>query len=435
MNIGYRNTGARCASPFFLFIPQAPGFRKELGAFFSSKEDALMKRWSMSVGLGLLAILAVSNASAQTFNVVDYGTVTQNTDIRLAIEATMGAANNVPGQDVIQFPSGTYYWGSGSAYTSTDSVVSAGFKPGNWIFQGTGRDTTIIKASASAADNRIFRCISCDNVTIRNMSFDHNGGAQFGGILFYNTENVLIENTRFFDSTMAGRPAQVSNDINSYVFGRAGGHRNLVFRNNLIEDLQVDFSAVDGGQIYNNTILRAWGTAALGFYSTLDVVSDAELPVIRNVSIASNTIVGLSSVTVGIAVHIDPAIQGSTPFKYQRYQNFKIVDNRIFHSSSSLRTGYAIKVGQTDNSKQTTGFIFDDIEIARNQIYVSSGTTFTGTDVIQLMASRPTTGYGDFQFTKTRVYDNTLYGVVTSTFIGIYPDVNQRRGPWNGYSR
>jgi hypothetical protein len=393
------------------------------------------KRMKKLIVVALL-LLGASLAKAQTFNVRNYGAVGDGvTDDMNAVLAAMGAANNVPGIDKIYFPAGTYRIGSGSSYISTDAVVSAGFTPGDWIFEGAGRDATIIKASATVADNRIFRCISCKNVTIRNLSFDHNGGSQFGGVLFYNTDNVTVENTRFYDSTKAGRPASPGNDMDSYNFGRAGGHRNLVFRNNLIEDLQVDFSALDGAVIENNTIMRAWGTAAIGIYSTLDVVSDQELPVVRNVRIASNTIVGISSVTVGIAVHIDPASASGSAFKYQRYTGLKIIDNKIFIPDTSARTGYAIKLGQTDNSKQTIGFKWDDIEIARNKIYYVAGTTTTGTGIIQLMTSRPSTP--DFRFTNTRIYDNELYSTWTPTngFIDVQPATNRQFPAWDGANR
>lgn len=392
------------------------------------------RQWFALAGAAVLSLMMAGSAQAKTFNVMDYGATADGfTDDHTAVLAAMSAANKVPGIDKIYFPAGSYMIGNGSSYISTDAVVSAGFVPGDWIFEGAGRDQTILKAGAKTADGRIFRFISAKNITIRNMAFDHNGAVQFGGVLFYNTENTTVENTRYFDSHMSSRAAQVGNDIDSFLWGRAGGHRNVVFRNNLIEDCQVDFSSIYNGVVENNTINRAWGTAAIGVYSAQDTVADEELVVLDGFRISSNTIVGLSSVTVGIAIHIDPAIVGATPLKYQKYRNIKVVDNTIYHSTGSLRTGYAIKVGQTDNSKQTIGFTFDNIEIARNRIFVSSGITFTGSGIIQLMTSRPSTP--DFRFTNTRVYDNELYMTGSPTFIEMSPVNNRQFPPWDGVTR
>jgi polygalacturonase len=147
-----------------------------------------------------------------------------------AISAAFAAARS---GDVISFPAGVYI-------CNDVNVVNKS----NLTLKGQGNSTIIRNGSANGA-TPLLTFATVNGLTIQDLSFDNRSIGAYGGVRFYDTENVLINRTRFFDS--APLPLG-STDRYSYVFGNGTRpHKNIRITNNAIDDLQLEVDFGQGG--------------------------------------------------------------------------------------------------------------------------------------------------------------------------------------------
>lgn len=254
-----------------------------------------------------------------------------------AIQRTIDAA---PDGSTIYFPAGTY------AVTNLQVHDRSGLS-----FVGEGRQSTIRQQAGAA---RIATFMRSRDITIRHLAFDANGIASYGGVVFYDAQAVRIENNFFFD----GAPKPIGRtDRYSFVFARGGTpSQDIQILDNHIEDLQVEVDHARRVTIEGNTVKRPVKTAGIGIFTITDgaVAEDFE--------ITNNTVI--DPLGSGFSVVIDPPTNGSCIFRRITIANNHIVQSR--HQS------YGIRIGTGNNSRATSGNIFDDIVVKNNRIRVEA---------------------------------------------------------------
>lgn len=259
-------------------------------------------------------------------------------DDTAAIQAAIDAAK--PGE-VIYFTPGIY--------TVSNFVVKnrAGLS-----FRGEGRESVIRQKSGAG---RIATFESSRDIVISNLTFDANGIQAFGGVTFYAVARVRIENNRFFDSAPKpwGKP-----DRDSFNFARGSEpSRDIEITDNAIEDLQLDFAHSQRVVVARNVIRRGGKTAGIGIYS----VGDNSIA--EDFQIADNRVI--DPIGAGFNVGIDSATDAHCIFR-----KITLAGNQVIRTKTA---GYGIRIGTPDNSKRTTGNIFEDIAIVNNRLTVESG--------------------------------------------------------------
>jgi hypothetical protein len=223
----------------------------------------------------------------------------------------------------------------------------------NLTLKGQGNSTIIRNGIANGA-NPLLTFATVNGLTIQDLSFDNRSIGAYGGVRFYDTENVLINRTRFFDS--APLPLG-STDRYSYVFGNGSRpHKNIRITNNVIDDLQLEVDFGQGVTIQKNTLNRSVRTGAIGLFTIDDGV------VLENYLIDGNTII--DPVGAAIAVNIDPPDNMNVTIRNITISNNTIIFNRI--------PTEAIHIGPGNNSVVASGNLYDKI-IQTNLIQVAAG--------------------------------------------------------------
>ena len=245
--------------------------------------------------------------------------------------------------DVISFPAGVYICND----------VNVANKSGLTL-KGQGNST--IKNGIASGATPLLTFTTINGLTIQDLAFDNRSIGAYGGVRFYDTENVLINRTRFFDS--APLPLG-STDRYSYVFGNGiRPHKNIRITNNVIEDLQLEVDFGQGVTIQKNTLKRSVRTGAIGLFTIDDGI------VLENYLIDSNTII--DPVGAAIAVNIDPPDNINVTIRNITISNNTIIFNRI--------PTEGIHIGPGNNSVVASGNLYDKIIVQANLIQVAAGT-------------------------------------------------------------
>jgi hypothetical protein len=254
--------------------------------------------------------------------------------------AVQSAINAAKAGETIYFPSGIY--------DVSNFVVQ---NRSGLSFAGD-REKSVIRQKAGAA--RIATVEASRDITISNLTFDANGIMQYGGIVFYAVKGVRIENNKFFDGAQKpwGKP-----DRNSFNFARgAEPSRDIKVSNNTIEDLQLDFDHAQGVVVDQNVIRRGGKTAGIGIYTT------GHNAIAENFQITNNTVI--DPIGAGFNIGIDPPTDGQCVFR-----RITLADNQVIRTKTA---GYGIRVGTPDNSKKSTGNVFENIVIKNNRLRIES---------------------------------------------------------------
>ena len=289
------------------------------------------------------ACRVVSAGSAQeggrVVNVREFGARGDGVaDDTAAIQTAINAAK--PGE-TIYFPGGVY--GVSNFVVKNRSGLS---------FVGDGQKSTIKQKTGAA---RIATVEASRDIAISNLSFDANGIVSYGGVVFYAAKGVRIENNTFFDS--AAKPMG-NTDRYSFVFARgAEPSQDVRIVNNVIDDLQLEVNHAQRVLIDRNTVRRAIATAGIGIFTVGDKA------IAEDYQITNNTVIDPPG--AGISVGIDPPTDNHCIFR-----RIRITDNQITRTKTA---GYGIRIGTPDNSKKTTGNVFENIEIKNNRIRMESG--------------------------------------------------------------
>jgi parallel beta-helix repeat protein len=254
-----------------------------------------------------------------------------------AIQATIDAATD---GTTISFPGGTY--------VVSNFVVK---NRSGLSFVGDGRNS-VIKQKTGA--KRIATFTGSRDIVIAKLAFDANGIVSFGGVVFYAATDVRIENNSFIDS--APKPVGRT-DRYSFVFGKsAETSRNIKILNNVIEDLQLEVDHSKGVVIEGNTVSRAVNTAGIGIFSV------GHNAIAEDYLIKGNTVIDPPG--AGFSVGIDPPSNNGCIFR-----RITIINNRVIRTK---RGGYGVRIGTPNNSKPTTGNVFEDIVIEGNLFRVEA---------------------------------------------------------------
>ena len=290
----------------------------------------------------LLSLDLVASAWGRaTLNVKSFGALGDGThNDSAAIASAVIAAR--PG-DTVFFPAGIYI-------CNDVDVISKS----NLTIKGKGSATTIRNGNANGSAP-LMTFAAVNGLTLQDLTFDNRSVGAYGGVRFYDTENVLITRTRFIDS--APLPLGPT-DRYAYVFGNGTlPHKNIRILSNVIEDLQLE---VDFGQavtIQKNTLKRGVRTGAIGLFSVDDGV------ILENYLIDSNTII--DPVGAAVAVNIDPPDNINVTIRNITISNNTIVFNRI--------PTEAIHVGPGNSSVSASGNVFEQITIRANRIQIAAG--------------------------------------------------------------
>jgi polygalacturonase len=289
-------------------------------------------------------------------------------DDTAAIQAAINAAK--PGE-TIYFPAGVY------------SVANFVVKNRSGLsFSGEGQKSTIKQRSGAA---RIATVEASRDIAISNLAFDANGIVSYGGVVFYAAKGVRIENNTFFDS--AAKPIG-NTDRYSFVFARGSEpSQDIKIVNNSIDDLQLEVNHSQRVLIDRNRVRRAIATAGIGIFTVGDKA------IAEDYQITNNTVIDPPG--AGFSVGIDPPTDNHCIFR-----RIAIADNQITRTKTA---GYGIRVGTPDNSKKTTGNVFENIQIKNNRIRIES----SAPQQLQLIISNTSASAG-IGFDRLIVTGNTL---------------------------
>jgi hypothetical protein len=254
--------------------------------------------------------------------------------------AIQKAINATPDGNTIYFPAGTYI--------VSNFVVN---KRSALSFLGEGRHS-VIKQKTGA--QRIATFSGSRDIVITRLGFDANGIKSYGGVAFYAVSGVRIENNFFFDS--APKPIG-STDRYSFVFAKGSEpSQDIKILKNVIEDLQVEVNHSRRVVIEGNTVSRAVKTAGIGIFTV------GHNAIAEDYLIEGNTVIDPPG--TGFNVGIDPPSSRHCVFR-----RITIVNNKVIRAKTG---GYGIRIGTPDNSRPSTGNVFEDIAIKDNLIRIEA---------------------------------------------------------------
>jgi hypothetical protein len=279
---------------------------------------------------------SLAQAAGKVFNVKEFGAKGDGvSDDTGAVQAAINAA---PNGATISFPRGTY------------NVANFVVKNRSGLsFVGEGQNS-LIRQKSGAPRIAIFE--GSRDIVISKLAFDANGVTSYGGVVFYAATGVRIEDNTFIDSV--AKPVATT-DRYSFVFARGPApSRDIKIVNNVIEDLQLEVDHSQGVLIERNRVTRAVATAGIGIFT----VGDGAIA--EDYQIINNTVI--DPLGSGFSVGVDPPTDGHCVFR-----RITIAGNQVIRTKTG---GYGIRVGTPDNSKKTTGNVFEDIIIKDNQIRI-----------------------------------------------------------------
>jgi hypothetical protein len=294
------------------------------------------------VTLALVSCRVVSagpeHGANKLVNVKDFGAKGDGvSDDTAAIQAAVNAAAS---GTTITFPAGTY--------NVSNFVVK---NRSGLSFVGNG-STSLIRQKNGA--KRIATFERARDIVITKLAFDANGITSYGGVVFYASTGVRIENNRFFDS--APKPVR-DTDRYSFVFAKGTvPSREIKILNNDIEDLQLEIDHLQQAIIDGNVVKRAVKTAGIGIFT---VGNNA---IAEDIQITNNIVI--DPVGAGFSVGIDPPTSRNCAFR-----RITIEDNQVVRTKTS---GYGVRVGTGNNSIKAEGNILEDIVIKNNRFRIEA---------------------------------------------------------------
>ena len=294
-------------------------------------------------------------------------------DDTTAIQAAINAAK--PGE-TIYFPAGVY--------SVSNFVVK---NRSSLSFAGEGQKSTIKQKTGAA---RIATIEASRDIEISNLTFDANGIASYGGVVFYAAKGVRIENNTFLDSApkLGGKT-----DRYSFVIARGSEpSQDVKIINNVIDDLQLEVNHSQRVVIDRNTVKRAVATAGIGIFTVGDKA------IAEDYQITNNTVV--DPLGAGFSVGIDPPTDSHCILR-----RITIADNQVIRTKT---TGYGVRIGTPDNSKRATGNVFEDLLIKDNRIRIKAGAP----PPAQMIFANTSVG-ADIVFKRLTVTGNTIENEVS----------------------
>lgn len=285
-----------------------------------------------------LAPVHQAYATDRLYNVKELGAKGDGvSDDTAAIQRVINAA---PDGATIYFPVGTYVVANLQVKNRT-----------GLSFMGEER-TSVIKQRSGAS--RIATFTGVRDIVITKLAFDANGISAFGGVMFYASQRVRIENNAFVDSAPKHNRA---GDHYAFAFGKgAQPSQDIAIINNFIDYLQLEVDHARNVLIEGNTVQRTIGTSGIGIFT---VGNDA---IAEDYLITGNKVIDPPHAAFHAV--LDPPHSRNCVFR-----RIAIVNNTIVRHKTA---GYGIEIGTLNNSQATQGSVFEDITVKDNLIRLES---------------------------------------------------------------
>jgi len=293
------------------------------------------------------------------------------TDDSAAIQAAITkAAENT----VLYFPAGTYL------LHSLEISGKSGLE-----FAGDGH-SSVLQWTGTGLPNGYTAMMTftrVKNLLIHKIAFDNRNINNFGGLRFYEMKNVTIRNTRFFDSM---RRETITNDRYSYCFGQGGDpHENILFEDNLIQDLEVEIDHARRVRVRKNTFER-------GVWLCFNWSSHGPNTLLEDYEVVGNKFFEPAGYAMTFHSEFDAA---------HRVSGLRIADNKIYMDSYKRS---AINVG-IRKAKDDKASVWEKITIENNHIEYTQGYTV---DYVNCINVSRTPGHGPLKDVVIR--NNTVIG-------------------------
>jgi hypothetical protein len=296
------------------------------------------------------------------FGVAGNGSTNDTAAISAAITACRAATLNVWSRyHVLYAP--------GATYRIRDLNRSAGTCD-NLLIIGDG-DKTIFQRVAGVGNIPIGDWQTATHLRLMNFAIDQVGLTAFGGWKFYQANDVIIENLHIYDSVNKGGGLMGNaQDLYGILFGKGSAtSKNIVFRNNLIEDLQCEFDHCQRCLIEDNTSIRSPTSCALGSFA-LAGGSD----IMEDYTVRNNTVIDAYARPISFTLDTS----GTSNSVCRR---INIYGNQIRWQGVSA-TASAIRIGSGNTTWPLTGIVFEDISIVANRIAILKTGTLVTTPTI-----------------------------------------------------
>jgi hypothetical protein len=346
--------------------------------------------------VGCTWLLSVVHAQP-IFDVRTYGALPDDGQAdRTGVERAIAAAH-AAGGGMVYFPAGKY---------TIDNLTITGARRVTLAGEG---DQSLIVRMLHGGETRIATFIGVEDFTIRDLAFDANGQQRFGGIAFFATRRVTIERTRYFDRDPA--PYSPSPDRYAWVFGYGGtAHMGIVFRENRVEDLQVEIDDATDVEMRDNTIVRSdfTGTGSYG-------LPFGDGRAFTHVRIVGNTFRDCARFALMLSFDHTPADR----VERFTFRDILVADNLFIYTTHKRPlAGSAIRFGANDNSLSSTGNVFQDVRIERNSIYIAPDAHAPNPLIFGNLS-----GVSGFKFLGVVVQHNRIY------YNGLNTSIDVRRIP------
>lgn len=288
----------------------------------------------------ILLLLAITPLSADVINVIDAGAIGDgvHNDGPAIAEAVLEAE---PGS-TIYFPAGVYYVAEPMPHFANLKSLRL-----------TGEGNASVIKSAGGNNPRIMTFLDCEDIVIERLAVDMNAVTHFGGIAFYRSKQVRIQDNYFYDS----KPQRDNgHDRYGFFFGPSSKPcEDVWIVNNQVEALQVEVDNVLRVHIVNNRVIRPEHTTGIGWFSQGNSVSAIDIVIRDNLVVDPNK--------YGINLSLDGRRNNA------EIRRITIENNTVVVSTRPHRQP-AIKVGsRPEENLPAPGAVWDSIVVRGNRVW------------------------------------------------------------------
>lgn len=326
-----------------------------------------------------------TNALTGGFGVTGDGTTNDTSAVSSAITAAIASSANLwNAYHVIYFPQGTYILNN---LTKSGSAIS------NLLILGDG-NSSIFKRVGVAGNTPMATLSVPVRLRIQNMAFDMNGLTSFGGWKVYGCQGYYVEDCRIYDSVNAGFALWAnSTDLFGFLIGAGTLNKDIVFRNNVVEDLQTEFDDIERCLVEGNTILRQPTSTAFGSF----MINGSTVNVCRDVTVRNNTFIDSNARCITFNVDSSSVLTST-------WQRIVISGNKMIQRRDADR---GIQMGANNATWPLTSVTFEDIIIENNEITYDAGSTGSTDNYLIYLAGGIN---NNLTVNRCRVSGNTLKG-------------------------
>jgi hypothetical protein len=247
---------------------------------------------------------------------------------------------------------------------------------------------------------------NCTNIRVRGLKFDCNGNPAFGGLRFWNCSRVWIEDNHFYDSDpqpLNGFDRVALQFYSASMATPSPWCQDIVIRNNLFEDLQVETYVSKNVWFTGNTVRRSVATG--GFVA---MVRNYAGQTVENVFVTDNQFENCQGACVYLGLELDG--QSDCTFR-----NIVISRNVMVFGSGLCRRG--VYFGVVDTSWTVPGMKYDQVQITDNHFFVKASSAQLPGFLNGIMGNNSSTA--NIAFERIEVRGNVFLGNGTGTAIDL----------------